>query len=166
MCCKDVSYKIKIYIYIKFRRWCCCTFDIHCLVSSREGFPEEQSEGVLSSPKATKSHSSYFYLYVSSAMLCFSIRTVCGAIITSNREVGTGVNTICISITVWLQALSNDTLFHTIQTAIITLLPPVLPLSPPTPFPPRPIAKHLLQHWHRGTAKWRGGTFPEGGPGM
>lgn len=48
--------------------------------------------------------------------LCFFIYTVCGA----------GVKIICISISDWLQALSNDTLFHTIQRAIIS--PP--PLSP------------------------------------
>lgn len=114
--------------------------------------------------------------------LCFFIHTVYGAIIIPDREVG--VKTICISITVWLQALSNDTLFHTIQRAIITL-PPLSPLpagsshthmhtqlhdAPHTPFPSSPISDSISSNTgtevQDGRGKWRGGTFPEGGPGM
>lgn len=107
--------------------------------------------------------------------LCFFIYTVCGV----------GVKIICISICDWLQALSNDTLFHTIQRAIISP-PPLSPLpagishthththvnaitwqdAHTIHFHPASIVDSILCKAGTGVqvgrGKWRGGTFPEG----
>lgn len=113
--------------------------------------------------------------------LCFFIYTVCGA----------GVKIICISISDWLQALSNDTLFHTIQRAIISP-PPLSPLPTGSSHTHTYTLTHTWMqlhdrkhihphtvHFHPGSivdsilckagtevqvgrGEWRGGTFPEG----
>lgn len=126
-------------------------------------------------------HSGVWFLFIYLFPLCFFIYTVCGA----------GVKIICISISGWLQALSNDTLFHTIQRAIISP-PPLSPLPAGSSHTHTHTLTHTREcnymtehththtvHFHPGSivdsilckagtevqvgrGKWRGGTFPEG----